>query len=219
MRGAAPSAMCPRCGATTPPAAEPLVQCATCKLSFDPNAEPVGKRTRPRESTGTQTERGPAGIVLTREPGEWTIRVPEQRAIGGFYLIVGAALLAVFFGVKGYPGQEAYHLVALLGFVLVFAYVGAAKLISDLVIRIDERQVTAQLRPLRMQQDVWLGRHEIAKLRAEKTGASTFPWVVFADTPRGPVAIVGIRARGQRGADAAAFVEDAIREGLAATAP
>lgn len=219
MRGAAPSATCPRCGTVSPPTAEPLVHCGTCKLSFDARAEPVQKRTRKRASTATEVEHGPAGISLTREPGEWTIKIPDQRIIGMFYVIVGAALGAVFLEVRGYDGQEIQYLVLLVGFALVFAYVGVAKAVSNLVVRIDERQLTATHGPLPLQKRVWLGRGEITRVRSDETVQAKFPYLVFADTPRGPVAIAGIRGSGSSGAEAAAFVEAAVSEGLEATAP
>ncbi len=78
--------------------------------------------------------------------------------------------------------------------------------------------MVALLRPVRLQRDIWLGRNEITKIRAEKTDSSKFPWVVFADTPRGPVALAGIRRGGERGAEEATFLAEAVRDGLAATA-
>ena len=219
MRGAAPSATCPRCGSVSPPAAEPLVQCAKCKLSFDPKSEPVGTRTRKRPNTATEVVRGPAGISLTREPGEWTVRIPDQRIIGVVYVIVGAALGAMFQAVRGYEGQELRNLVLLVGFALLFVYVGVAKAVSSLVVRIDERQLTAIHGPLPLRRRVWIGRGEITKVRCDRSNASKFPYVVFADTPRGPISIAGIREGAERGAEVADFVGTAIREGLDATAP
>jgi hypothetical protein len=195
------------------------VHCATCKLSFDARSEPVGTRTRSRASGPSALAHGPAGISLAREPGEWTIRIPDQRIIGWFYVIVGAALGAVFLEVKHYEGQEMRYLVLLVGFAAMFAYVGVAKVVSDLVVRIDVRQLTAIHGPLPLRRRVWIGRHEIAKVRADETGLAAFPYLVVADTPRGPVAIAGLRSRGRRGAEAAAFVETAIREGLDAPVP
>ncbi len=218
MRGAAPSAMCPRCGAVSPPANEPFVQCASCKLSFDPTSEPVGTRTRKRANRGTEAEDGPSGIGLTREPGEWTIVIPDQRIIGVFYVIVSAALGAVFLEVRSFEGQEIRYLLALVGFALLFAYVGVAKLVSNLVVRIDERQISAVHGPLPLRRRVWIGRSEISKVRAEKTDSTAFPFIVVADTPRGPIAIAGIRTAGQHGAETAEFVDAAVREGLEATA-
>jgi hypothetical protein len=219
MRGAAPSATCPRCGAVSPPSAERLVHCATCKLSFDSTSEAALTRTRKRANTATEVERGPAGISLTKEPGEWTIRIPDQRIIGICYIVVGAALGAVFLEVKGYEGQELNYLVLLVAFALMFAYVGIAKTVSNLVVRIDERQLTATHSPLPLQKRVWIGRDEITKVSDDKTDSSKYPYVVLAVTPRGPIAIAGVRTGGRYGAEAAAFIAASIRDGLDATAP
>lgn len=211
--------MCPRCGTAAPPAETALVSCTTCKLSFDPKSEPVGTRIRRRPGTQSGPEqRAPGGMVLTREPGEWTIKIPDQRMHGVFYGLVGTLLAWIFFQVRGIPGQETIHLVGLGGFALIFLYLGLAKITDDLTIRIDQRRVVALLRPVRLQRDIWLGRNEITKIRAEKTDSSKFPWVVFADTPRGPVALAGIRRGGERGAEEATFLAEAVRDGLAATA-
>jgi hypothetical protein len=210
--------MCPRCGTATPPTSDPFVQCASCKLSFDPTSEPVGTRTRKRANTATEIEHGPAGISLEREPGEWTIKIPDQRIIGICYVVIGAVLGMVFLEVKSYEGQEQRYLLALVGFALVFAYVGIAKVVSNLTVRIDERQLTATHGPLPLQRRVWIGRNEITKVRGEKSDSTKYPYVVFADTPRGPIAIAGIRDAAERGAEAAAFVGTAVRDGLEATA-
>ena len=88
------------------------------------------------------------------------------------------------------------------------------------MIHVDERQLLVLHTPIPLQRRVWIGRAEIQRVRAEELRAgSKFGWQVVADTPRGPVKIVGIQATGERGAEAAAFVEAAISEGLEATAP
>lgn len=195
------------------------MHCGKCKLSFDPRSEPVGTRTRKRANTATEVEHGPAGISLTREPGEWTIRIPDQRVIGVMYVIVAVALMLVFFGVRGYEGQQARHLFGLVAFAVVFAYVGLAKVVSDLTVRIDERQLTATHGPLPLQKRVWIGRNELANVSGGKSDSAKYPYVVLASTPRGSIAIAGIRAAGKHGEEAAAFVSEAIREGFVATAP
>ena len=220
MRGAAPSATCPRCGTVSPPTSEPLVHCGTCKLSFDARAEPVQKRTRKRASTATETERGPLGIHLIREPGEWTIKIADQRILGVASIVLGVCLGFVFFEVRGYEGQELRYMAALVGLALAFTYIGIAKVTSTVMIHVDERQLLVLHAPIPLQRRVWIGRAEIQRVRAEELRAgSKFGWQVVADTPRGPVKIVGIQATGERGAEAAEFVEAAIREGLEATAP
>jgi hypothetical protein len=210
---------CPRCGTVSPPTSEPLVHCATCKLSFDARAEPVQKRTRKRANTATEVEQGPAGTSLTREPGEWTIKIADQRIIGVASIVLGVCFGIVFFGVKGYEGQELRYMVALVGLAVAFVYIGLAKLVSRVAIHIDERQIVVIHEPLPLQRRVWIGRAEIQKVRAEETDGSGFGWQVVAETPRGPVRIAGIRGTGRRGGEAAAFVEAAIREGLEATGP
>lgn len=196
------------------------MHCGICKLSFDARAEPVQKRTRKRASTATETEHGPLGIHLIREPGEWTIKIADQRIFGVASIVLGVCLGAVFFDVRGYEGQELRYMAALVGLALAFVYIGIAKVTSSVTIHVDERQLLVLHAPLPLQRRVWIGRAEIQNVRAEEAErGAKFGWQVVADTPRGPVRIVGIQATGERGAEAAAFVEAAISEGLEATAP
>lgn len=218
MRGAAPSATCPRCGTVTPPSDEPLVHCLTCKLSFDPRAEPVARPSR-RAPVAEATERGPAGIVVARTSDAWTIRIPEQRFAGWFLLAVGLGLAGVFLAVRQIPGQQAKHLVALVLFALAFVYLGVGKVLNDLTIRVDEHEVIARLRPVRLQRDVMVLHRDVVKLRAVRGDSAKYPWVVLVDTSYGSFALAGIRHAGKKGEDAAAFVAEAVGEGLVATAP
>jgi hypothetical protein len=86
-------------------------------------------------------------------------------------------------------------------------------------VHIDERQIVVASEPLPLQLRTWVGRTEIQKVRAEEITGSRYGWEVVAETPRGPVRIAGIRGLGPRGAPAATFVTEAIREGLDATGP
>ena len=88
MRGAAPSASCPRCGEIAPASDARLVSCASCKLSFDPAAErPVSIR---RNRGQKLIER----IKVTRTPTSLTLRFNFERRSGLAILVVGLGIVA-----------------------------------------------------------------------------------------------------------------------------
>lgn len=76
MRGAAPSAACPRCGEVVAASGTRLVTCASCKLSFDPSAErPVSIR---RNRAAALIER----VKVTRTPTSLTLSSAFERRTG-----------------------------------------------------------------------------------------------------------------------------------------
>ncbi len=99
MRGASPSAPCPRCGTIAPPTGDRLITCTDCKLAFDPTAE--------RAAVSIRRNRGVALIEklkVTRAPAHLTVssaferRQGVQIAAGGVGLIVGGIVYGVTTG-------------------------------------------------------------------------------------------------------------------------
>ncbi len=131
MRGAAPSAACPRCGEVVPASTARLVTCAACKLSFDPAAErPVSIR---RNRAQPLIER----VKITRTPTSLTLRSSFERRTGAIIAVGGVGLVAaaVAYGLSAFGAFAATvgAAIALLG----IAFAGPH------VIRVDPDQVSA----------------------------------------------------------------------------
>src|SRR3954469_18610382 len=91
MRGAAPTAVCPRCGAESPPTDEPLAHCATCKLAFDPQHEHV---ERPRRAL-TKGVAVPGGLTIERNDDAYVVRWSFDKLRGFTALALGVICAVV----------------------------------------------------------------------------------------------------------------------------
>lgn len=214
MRGAAPTAICPRCSAPSPPSDQPLITCATCKLSFDPRDEPV---VRPHRPERPEYEAAPPGLRIVREPGEWTISWAFERLKGIAALVLGGFCAAVLIGNLDTPGEDWKHLVALAAATLLLAYVGVAWAFGETVLHVDARQLMVRREPLPMTKRLWIGRHEILEIRETRSESAHPPWyAVVAVTPRGNYTLVELDDHGNRAAkEAAACVAAVVREAIA----
>jgi hypothetical protein len=212
MRGPAPSLACPRCGAEAPPTDEPIAHCARCKLAFDARAEPPSRPHRRPESESE--EPAPPGIEVTREPGEVTIRWSYERIQGVAYLVLGTVCGVMLFGNLGTTGERALDL-ALLGAAAAGSlYVGASRMFSDSVLRIDERQITRRHEPVPTRRQVWVGRAEVQEIKMVHVVVRVPRWEVQAITPRGAITLADFDASSTLGHDAALYVAQLVRDAI-----
>jgi len=131
MRGASPSAPCPRCGTIAPPTADRLVTCTECKLTFDPTAERAAVSIR-RNRGAAMIER----IKVTRAPAQLTVATSFERRKGIAITASGAAIMAgaVVVGLPyGLLAATIGILIAMLGILFV----------SPHVIRVDRVGISA----------------------------------------------------------------------------
>ncbi len=216
MRGPAPSSVCPRCGAEAPPAAEPLAHCAICKLAWNPSALVV---VRPARSPELDLVPAPSGLVITREPGEVTVRWSYQRlgAIG--FLILGLICVAMLLGNLDTPGERLRDLLLLGAAAVATLYIGVARLISESTLQIDERQLLLRHAPLPLWRSVWVGRSEVQDIAVRPVGLELTAWSVLAVTPRGEVEIARFGSSNSVAEAAANCVADVVREAIEKVPP
>lgn len=215
MRGPAPSSVCPRCGAEAPPAAEPLAHCAICKLAWNPNALAVVRPARaPEVDLALDLVPAPSGLVITREPGEVSIGWSYQRLGGIGYLILGLVCLAMLVGNLDTPGERLLDMFLLGAAAVATLYIGAARMVSQSTLQIDERQLLLHHAPLPLWRSVWVGRSEVQEITVRSTGHQPSAWSVLAITPRGDVEIARFGAGNSVAEAAANCVADVVREAI-----
>jgi hypothetical protein len=208
MRGAAPSAVCPRCGTETSPSDAALITCASCKLGFDPRAEPA--RRPPRRET-KEYQPAPLGMTIRREPGEWTIAWTFDRIKGAGALGLGVLCAAVLVGNLSTPDEQWYHLAGLGAAALGMLYIGLVWSLSRRVVRVDGRQMYALSEPLRWGSRIWIGRHEIERVELRAPTSSARFWAVVVIAPRGEFTVGTFDERAR---DIASCIADTLREAL-----
>ena len=211
MRGAAPTAICPRCSAESPPSDQPLITCATCKLSFDPRDEPVA---RPRRPERKEYEAAPPGFRITREPGELAIAWSFERMKGIVALGFAVFCASMFIGNRDTPGEDWYQLALLAGAVVLLAYVGIAWAFGDTALRVDSRQLTVRRHPLPFGRGIWIGRHEIQEIQVTRSNARHAWYSVVAITPRGAIVLAELADDNHGAKDAASCIADVVREAI-----
>ena len=201
--------MCPRCGTTAPPSDAPLITCTSCKLGFDPRSEPVA---RPPRREQKEYAPAPPGVIIRREPGEWTIMWSFDRIKGAGALGLGLLCAVVFVGNITTPGEKWYHLAALAAAALGMLYVGALLSFSHTVLRVDSKQVYVRIEPVRWGRLVWADRDEIERVYLRIPKSEPERWEIVLVTPRGEL-VVARFAWGEK--DRATCVEDTLREAIA----
>lgn len=204
-RGAAPSAVCPRCGEESPPSDAPLITCARCKLGFDPRAEPVARPTRRAEPR--ELVRAPRGIAIERTRERVTIRYGFERLKGAGALLLGLVCAAMLIGNLRTPGEDVGQLVALGVSALLMFYVGALMAFTDRVLRIDGRQITATREPFGVGRNVRLLRADVDEVGV---GPSDRGWQVAVRGTGGARLLALVPRK-----DAADCIAEVLREALA----
>lgn len=210
-RGAAPSAVCPRCGATAPPSDAPLITCASCKLGFDPRSEPVARPHRPERK---EYQPAPPGFLIRREPGEWTVMWSFERWKGLGALVLGGVCAAMTIGNLSTPGERWYHLAALGAAAVVMLYLGVAWTFGHVVVRIDGRQLYRRREPLRFGRQLWIGRGEIEKVDMKRPEGRETWWTVFVVTPRGRITLAEFDEGAGGAQEAATCLFEVVTEAL-----
>lgn len=199
MRGAAPSASCPRCGEVAPASSARLVSCASCKLSFDPSAE------RPVSIRRNRAAALIARVKVTRTPTSLTVRSSFERRTGAIIALGGLGIVsaAMVYGMSPFGAVAATvgAAIALLG----VAFAGPH------VIRVDRDHLSAgRLLYWRRSRLAFadLDRIEVGSVRRGVEDAATY--YVAAHPPFGAPTVLFVTKSHELADHVARVVSDAI---------
>jgi hypothetical protein len=202
MRGAAPTAVCPRCGATSPPTDEPLAHCATCKLAFDPRVEHLEQPRRAR----TTSEPVPGGLEIERTDDAHVVRWSFDKLRGFGALALGVICAAMLFGNLRTPDESVRDMVLLGAAAAGLLFIGAVFAFGEIVLRIDNRGLTVRRRPIAGAGAVDVSRSDIQDVQV---ATALRGWQVTVRTPRGVTIAAALETEAQ-----AECIAEVIRDAL-----